>query len=215
MSGVTIAGNQQMPNLSGGIMVGNAGDGHVRISFLGIDGTLSYSPATPTNQDVVVTLSLSMTGLVLSPGWSSAGNRRTYTKTYTSNITGDVVLFQDLDGNTGSVVVNINWIDKVAPTCDVHYNPSTNTNQDVVASLINCSKVITGTLSHTFTANGSHTFTFRDTLGNTGTAAANVTWIDKTPIIPTISYSPNTNTNQDVISTISFNKTGVTITSVG
>ncbi|HPC34832.1 MAG TPA: hypothetical protein PLP73_04130, partial [Candidatus Absconditabacterales bacterium] len=48
--------------------------------------------------------------------------------------------------------------------------------------------------------------------GNTGEETATVDWIDKTPITPTVVYSPSTNTNQNVTITITFDKTGVTIT---
>ncbi|GHV23179.1 hypothetical protein FACS1894176_04690 [Bacteroidia bacterium] len=51
--------------------------------------------------------------------------------------------YQDTFGNTGSSVAVVNRIDKTAPTCTVTYTPSTNTNQDVVASLTNCSETIT------------------------------------------------------------------------
>jgi hypothetical protein len=64
-------------------------------------------------------------------------------------------------------VAAVNRIDITAPTCSVAYNLGTNTNQDVIASLTDCSETITGTaLSHTFTGNGSYTFNFTDLVGN-------------------------------------------------
>jgi len=58
-------------------------------------------------------------------------------------------------------------------------------------------------------------FEFMDAYGNTGSETASVTRIDKSVVIGTISYSTTGNTNEDVIATITFNKTGVTITNNG
>ncbi|MDR2541116.1 MAG: hypothetical protein LBD11_05030 [Candidatus Peribacteria bacterium] len=52
-------------------------------------------------------------------------------------------MYHDDYGNNGSETAIVSRIDKTAPTCMISYNPSTNTNQDVVASLINCSETIT------------------------------------------------------------------------
>jgi hypothetical protein len=115
--------------------------------------------------------------------------------------------FHDDYGNQGSETAIVTRIDKTAPTCSVIYNPSTNTNGEVIANLTNCSETITGTaLSYTFTGNGNYTFTFTDLVGNMGSTIANVNWIDKTAIIPTLTYSITGATNQNVTATISFNK---------
>jgi hypothetical protein len=67
-------------------------------------------------------------------------------------------------------------IDTTAPTASVTYNTTGKTNQDVIATLTGISEFITGlnTTSHTFTENGSFTFTFQDFAWNTGSALATV-----------------------------------------
>jgi Flp pilus assembly protein TadG len=128
--------------------------------------------------------------------------------------------FVDSYGNTGSETANVTWIDKTAPSCSVTYSTTGNTNQDVTAMLTGCSEAVTvtnngGSTNYTFPTNGSFMFEFTDAVGNTGTTMATVTRIDKTPVTGTISYSPNSNTNQDVVASISFNKTGTTVTNNG
>ena len=108
----------------------------------------------------------------------------------------------------------------MAPTCSVTYNPATNTNTDVLATLTGCSESITvtnngGSTGYTFTNDGTFTFNFIDHVGNTGSTTANVNRIDKTPVIGTITYSTTGHTNCDVTATVSFNKVGVTITNNG
>ncbi|MFZ5597042.1 MAG: hypothetical protein ACOY31_08540 [Bacillota bacterium] len=83
--------------------------------------------------------------------------------------------------------------DTTPPTAQISYSPATTTNQDVVATLVNESEPITvtnngGSRQYTFTQNGSFTFEFKDAAGNTGTATAAVTWIDKEPPVGTITY---------------------------
>lgn len=97
------------------------------------------------------------------------------------------------------------------PRAEINYNIVRKTNQDVTAELVNLTRPITvtnngGSLTHTFTENGSFTFEFVDTEGNKGTATATVDWIDKTA--PTLDVSFNTTkwTNHDVVATLSFNK---------
>ena len=114
--------------------------------------------------------------------------------------------FSDVYGNQGSETALVSRIDKTPPSCSVSYNPATNTNQDVVATLVSCSEAITGITSHTFTGNDTFTFNFSDLVGNTGSAVATVNRIDKISIIPTLSYSTTGATNGNVVATISFNK---------
>lgn len=79
-------------------------------------------------------------------------------------------------------------IDKTPPIPTITYNITGTTANDVIATLsLNESGSITnndGLNTYTFTGNNSFTFTFQDTAGNTGAATATVTWIDKTPVIP-------------------------------
>ena len=85
--------------------------------------------------------------------------------------------------------------DTTAPTATVSYSKLTITNTNVEAT-ITPSEAITvtnngGSLTHTFTENGSFTFEFRDAAGNTGTAIATVSNIDKVgPEISIIGANP-------------------------
>lgn len=69
-------------------------------------------------------------------------------------------------------------IDRVAPTATVAYDVTTPTNGLVVAT-ITPSETVTGTLTNTFTSNGSFTFNFTDLAGNPGSVIATVSNIDK------------------------------------
>jgi hypothetical protein len=120
--------------------------------------------------------------------------------------------FTDAYGNTGSVTATVTWIDKTPPTCSIDYTPTTDTNQDVVAILTGCSEAVTvmnnsGSTNHTFTGNGSFTFDFSDHVGNTGSALATVTRIDKTsPEALSVIYSPNTATSGSVTVTLTLSE---------
>ena len=76
--------------------------------------------------------------------------------------------------------------DTTAPIPTITYDITGTTANDVIASIsLNETGSITnngGNASYTFTDNGSFTFTFQDTAGNTGSATATVNWIDKTPV---------------------------------
>jgi hypothetical protein len=71
-----------------------------------ITGSVSYSITGPTNQDVIATLTLNMSGSVLSSGWNML-NTTTATKTYTSNVLLEAVLFQNDRGYTGVAMITI------------------------------------------------------------------------------------------------------------
>jgi len=117
----------------------------------------------------------------------------------------------DLAGNFTwaifTIATDVTW-----PTWYVIYTTTGPTNTDVFASITWFSEEITGlnATGHNFTGNGTFIFTFQDLVGNTGETTATVTWIDKSPVTGTINYSITGNTNQDVLATITFNKTWVT-----
>lgn len=73
--------------------------------------------------------------------------------------------------------------DASKPTATINYNPSTLTNGNVIATLVPNESVTiinnSGSDTYTFTQNGSFTFEFKDAAGNTGTALAEVNYIDK------------------------------------
>jgi hypothetical protein len=142
--------------------------------------SVSYSKTTPTNQDVIATITPSEAVTVTNNGGATA-----YTFSENGSFTFE---FVDAAGNTGTVTATVTNIDKVAPTATVAYNTTVPTNQDVVATITPSEDVtITnngGSKSYTFTQNGSFTFSFVDAAGNTGTATATVANIDK--VAPTL-----------------------------
>ena len=106
-------------------------------------------------------------------------------------------------------------IDQLSPTCEVVYSTTGNTNQNVEASLVNCSEPIVGITGHTFTGNGNYTFEFTDLLGNPGSTVATVSWIDKSAVSCAISYDIESNTNQDVVASLTGCNKSVTVTNNG
>jgi hypothetical protein len=170
--------------------------------------TVDYSTISPINTDVVATIKpsedVTYTNLKQLPEYTTF-DQTNGTMTYTEN--GEFNLeFKDKAGNTGSVLVKVNNIDKTAPIGSVTYSTTDPTNQDVTVTL-NANEPITvtnngGSLSKTFSENGSFTFNFEDTAGNKGTAEVNVTNIDKTPPTATLEYSTTKATNGDVTVTI-------------
>ena len=102
------------------------------------------------------------------------------------------------------------------PTAEIEYSTTETTNQDVTATLVNKSTDITvtnndGKDTYTFTDNGEFTFEFVDKKGTKGTVTAKVDWIIKTLPTPTITYTPDSLTNQDVTATVTFDREGTQI----
>ena len=89
----------------------------------------------------------------------------------------------DSDWNTATQVTRYVTVNtKDAPTANVSYSTTETISGDVTAIVGNFSEAVTwlNESSHTFTENGVFTFTFQDLYGNTGSAIANVFWIDRT-----------------------------------
>ena len=106
---------------------------------------------------------------------------------------------KDAAGNVSNTLqVNTFTIDTIKPTCtSFTYNPASwpvNTN---VTATCNASESVTyqspsGTGVYTFTTSGSYVFNFTDLAGNTGSATATVTWIDKAaPVLAQITAVPS------------------------
>lgn len=140
-------------------------------------GTVSYDITNPTNQDVTATLTMDPTITILNNNGSNI-------YVFTENGSFEFEL-QNAAGTKGSVAAAVTWIDKETPTATVTYSPHKLTNQDVTAAIIPSEEVTVtnngGSLSHTFTENGSFAFEFEDKAGNKGTVNATVDWIDKEP----------------------------------
>ncbi len=169
--------------------------------------TIGYSEVDPTNQDVTATISFDKENVRITNNEGS----NTYTFTENGEFTFE---FEDAAGNTGTAVARVDWIYKEAPIATIEYDINTLTNQDVTATITfdRENVIVTGGNTHTFTENGEYTFEFEDAAGNTGTALAEVDWIDKVAPVATIEYDITELTNQDVRATITFDKENVTVT---
>lgn len=103
---------------------------------------------------------------------------------------------------TRTVVV----VDTTPPTATIGYSTTAPTSGNVTATLSPSEEIVVtnngGSLSHTFTENGSFTFEFRDLAGNRGTATASVSNIDKSLPTGTVSYDRVGLTNEDVTATL-------------
>ncbi len=88
-------------------------------------------------------------------------------------------------------MATVTWIDTTAPIATITYSITGTTNQSVTANLtLNTTGIVTnnsGSLSYTFSENGNFLFEYQDSIGNTGSAMATVTWIDTTA--PTINLN--------------------------
>ncbi|WP_426448057.1 pectinesterase family protein [Paenibacillus sp. S-38] len=101
------------------------------------------------------------------------------------------------DGTAGTYQVHFRVdkpVDTVPPTATVTYSAYGPTNGSVTATIVPSEPVTVtnnnGSLSYTFEANGSFTFTFVDAAGNKGSATARVSVIDKSA--PSLTLSVNT-----------------------
>lgn len=134
-----------------------------------------YDIDTLTNQDVTVTVKFDREGTKIT----NNGGKDTYTFVKNGSFEFE---FVGPYGNAGVATATVDWIDKVAPTAKVTYDITTETEENVVATLGSVSEEITitnndGKDTYTFTKNGTFTFEFEDKVGNKGTAKAEVTWI--------------------------------------
>ena len=190
--------------------LGNTGTTTVTVDWIDKTApvaTIGYSEVDPTNQDVTATISFDKENVRITNNEGS----NTYTFTENGEFTFE---FEDAAGNTGTAVARVDWIYKEAPIATIEYDINTLTNQDVTATITfdRENVIVTGGNTHTFTENGEYTFEFEDAAGNTGTALAEVDWIDKVVPVATIEYDITELTNQDVRATITFDKENVTVT---
>lgn len=166
--------------------------------------TIEYSTTEMTNQNVTATLHL------------PAGCQSDITEyTFETNGTYQFV-YQDENGDEQTIEAHVSWIDKEIPTAQIVYSTEKLTNGSVVATLTDFSKedmTITsqGGATHVFDDNGEFTFEFKDRAGNTGSAVATVTWIDKDAPVFTVSWNTTKPTNQPVIATVTGLDEGDTV----
>ena len=175
-------------------------------------GIVEYNILTPTNKDVVATL----TGLKEGVKILSAGGN---THTFKDNGKFDFIIEDDA-GNRNTITAEVTWIDKVAPNVSVVYDVKEATSGSVVASLEGLEEgdvVVNngGKATYTFNDNGKFEFIVQDAVGNENRVVAEVDWIDKTAPSGNLVYSINETTNKDVVVTLEGLKDTDTIVNNG
>lgn len=145
--------------------------------------TLTPSTTNPTNQDVVITATatdnVEIAKIILPDNTEVEINIADYPVTENGTYSFKAI---DTAGNEIVQTIEISNINKIKPEITIDYDDDIQewTNQDITVT----ATVTKGTLnkeSHTFTENGSFTFTVEDEHGNTEEYTVTITKIDKTP----------------------------------
>ena len=186
---------------------------------------IGYSTTEKTNKDVVARLVNPSTTIKIT----NNDGKDTYTFTKNGEFTFEFI--DEATGLTGSAKAKVNWIDKTAPSARIEYSTTNPTNHEVSAKLIPSEEVTIITENNatgeenqapnndpfmvTFDDNGEYTFYFQDAAGNTGSATAKVTWIDKEAPRASIAYSTKDKTSENVIVTLTNYSEDITITNNG
>lgn len=108
-----------------------------RIENIAPTAEVAYSnDGQPTNEDVTVIISTNVECNV-PDGWErvpGSAKRNQFQKTYSEN-TEETITLTSLSGVTGSVVVTVTGIDKVAPEADVEYSTTEITSGSVIVTI--------------------------------------------------------------------------------
>lgn len=190
------------------------------------------TPSTWTNEDVEVTLRVDgdpprhLTDIIGPPGSeliriitkeygelttlpaeSVTVTEAVYRLTQNGEITYSIVDLETGMINADEKIV-VDYIDRVAPTAHLAFSHTTWTNEDVIVTLYPSDDrthvTVLGESSYRFTANGSHTFYFRDEAGNMAEKTATVNFIDKETPIPVVTFDYSTWTTEAVTASITF-----------
>ena len=154
--------------------------------FVVSNDTITLTPNTTesTNQDITVTVSYGTQTTGLTQDRKAGVQGKTWSADSSVVIIPEngVVYAEakDIAGNKVYETLEINNIDKTAPTAEITYN--TNEDGSVTATITLSDGRVTnneGKTTYTFNENGEFTFEYEDALGNKGTATAKVTTIDK------------------------------------
>lgn len=134
--------------------------------------SLSYSPSTLTNGDVIATITFNESVSTISADWTvvSGTDNKVFTKTYTSNVMNEAVNYTDAAGNEGQAFVTIDWIDKVAPVITSPITSGTTIRGIAIFSVNDPTAVVrvngTPTTSTQLSGNGTYTVIATDLAGN-------------------------------------------------
>ncbi|WP_304428031.1 discoidin domain-containing protein [uncultured Clostridium sp.] len=156
---------------------------------------IEYSSMRLTNQNVIATLHL-------PEGCTAEVTEHEFTENGSYEFK-----FTNSNGEEQTILAEVSWIDKVAPTAEVNFDVTKDTNGNVTATLDNISEEVVilnnnGSNSYTFEKNGEFIFMIQDRAGNLAEISAKVTWIDKEAPIVTIDYSTINPTTDKVTATV-------------
>ena len=204
-------------NVSGQVTIsdsiGNSANITVQISNIdkvAPNASISYSTSELTNESVIATITSSEELKPLN-GWTRSSNGKTFTKTYLSNSTEQITVY-DLAGNSAIINLQISNIDNDVPFPSVSYSTTLMTNQDVTAYITSSKelKPVDGwnlssdqkVLSKTFSENDSSIVTVSDLAGNNNIVYVEVANIDRDAPRTSVRYDITDSTNSDVTVTI-------------
>lgn len=140
--------------------------------------SLQYDNTNPTNTWVRVSVMNANESVKILNNNGSTGYLFTGNGSFTFQLS-------DLAGNITNLTANVNRINKNSPGASVVYSTTSNTTNDVTATLTNFTipgTIVTNnswSISHTFTYNKEFVFILRDPAGNIWSVKAKVDWINK------------------------------------
>ena len=173
-----------------------------------------YSSKNPTNKNVMVTINADEQIQEIT-GWTLSSDKKTLTKEYSAN-TKETVTIKDLAGNETQATIEINNIDKTAPTINVGYSTKNPTRENVTVTITSNEEVqeIEGwnlssdkkILTKEYSANTKKTITIKDLAENERQVNVEINNIDK--IVPSVevTYSTKEITEENVKVTITANE---------
>ena len=150
------------------------------------EATISYSSRDKTKENVNVTITANEE-LQSLRGWKLSQDKKTLTRTYISNIREDVSI-TDLAGNSKSIPIEINNIDKSKPILTVSYNLSALEENRVYVTIEGNEELQEieswsisedrKTLAKTYTENSSEELLIKDVAGNSNVKSITVNLIN-------------------------------------
>ncbi|GMQ56257.1 hypothetical protein AN1V17_06500 [Vallitalea sediminicola] len=166
--------------------------------------TYTLSTESMTNQDVQIFLQGNESFDVITvPETIKIIETETETKYYAEESGNYTFEISDRAGNITNKIISITNIDKVAPVLSIAYSNTEWTNGNVLAT-VSADEEITilnndGSDNKTFNQNGEFEFQVKDLAGNVSKVTAQVNNIDKQNPNASITFTPNTIVNTDVI----------------
>jgi|GEM_PF-1237760 len=202
---------------------GNVGSMTAVVDYIAKDTfepSISYSTTAWTNESVTAIIDFDDqdTGQLVQINGSSEWVS-TYETAFVENGTREIS-YVDQSGRTGTVTLHVDWIDKLAPTGTISYDPAP---PSPTAGVVTATVVATDNSGippvytdkfgnplpdghrHTFTENGQHVFYFQDAAGNIGSATAVVNHISTGELDLRVEYSTLEPTNGAVRATLKAN----------